>query len=417
LTAGEAGGHCAGDSGDRMELLPLLRASEQQFLAVVANIPGAVYRCACNADWEIRFMSEHIERICGFPASDFVGNKVRSYGSIIHPGERPYVIEEIDRALKGGSPYSLQYRVIHADGSVRWVSERGRAVLGGQGERLWLDGVILDVTEQVLAEQARDRAHEAENRLVAELKAREEAKRDFFATVSHELRAPLTAIEGYVELLSDQEPAQTLAQRRKTLGMISRNALRLRALVDDIFTLARLEAGEAAMTTGAVNIAEVIAEAVTAVQPSAAAKDLSLTRTEPNQKLIIEADADQIERVLVNLLSNAVKYTPKEGRIQVAATAEDRFAVVRVMDTGIGIPMQEQSELFGRFFRASNARQKSIPGTGLGLAIVRTIVVNHGGEIAIDSEEDRGTTVTVRLPLESHHGGPARGTRAGFHIR
>lgn len=384
-----------------MELLPLLRASEQQFLAVVANIPGAVYRCACTADWEIRFMSEHIERICGFPASDFIGNKRRSYGSIIHPADRPYVIEEIDRALKKGSPYSLQYRVIHADGSARWVSERGRAILGDRGEHLWLDGVILDVTEQVLAEQERDRAHEAENRLVAELQARDEAKRDFFATVSHELRAPLTAIEGYVEMLSDHEPAQTLAQRREMLGMISRNTLRLRALVDDIFTLAKLEAGAAATITRPVNMAEVIAGAVASVQPSAAAKNLSLTSTKPKRKLTVEADADQLEWALVNLLSNAVKYTPQAGRIEVAAIAEDSFAVVRVADTGIGIPKQEQRQLFTRFFRASNARQQSIPGTGLGLAIARTIVLNHGGDISFDSEEERGTTVTVRLPLQA----------------
>jgi PAS domain S-box-containing protein len=384
-----------------MELLPLLRASEQQFLAVVANIPGAVYRCACNEDWEIRFMSEHIERICGYPASDFIGNKIRTYGSIIHPGDRPYVVEKIDQALKNGSPYSLLYRVIHADGSARWVSERGRAILGEQGERLWLDGVILDVTEQVLAEQDRDRAHEAVNRLVAKLKASDEAKRDFFATVSHELRAPLTAIEGYVEMLGAQEPPQTMAQRREMLGMISRSTLRLRALVDDIFTLAKLEAGAAATTTRPVDMTEVLAAAVASVQPSAAAKNLGLTSTNQSRKLTVEADAEQLERALVNLLSNAVKYTPEEGRIEVAATMEDSFAVVRVADTGIGIPGREQGELCTRFFRASNARQKSIPGTGLGLAIVRTIVVNHGGDITFDSEEERGTTVTVRLPLQA----------------
>lgn len=113
-------------------------------------------------------MSQHIERICGFPASDFIDNVVRNYGSIIHPEDRAYVVEEIDRALEEGSPYSLQYRVIHADGGERWVSERGRAILGDGGERLWLDGVILDVTEQVLAEHDRDRA-EDELRRQAEL--------------------------------------------------------------------------------------------------------------------------------------------------------------------------------------------------------------------------------------------------------
>ena len=137
--------------------LPALR---EQFSAVVANIPGAVYRCACDADWTIQFMSEHIATICGYPAADFIGNAVRRYGSIIHPDDRPYVIEEIDRALEAGSPYTLQYRVIHADGGARWVCERGRAVLGQRGEHLWLDGVILDVTDQVLIEQDRDRAVE-----------------------------------------------------------------------------------------------------------------------------------------------------------------------------------------------------------------------------------------------------------------
>jgi diguanylate cyclase len=134
---------------------------EEQFWAVVANIPGAVYRCACSDDWPIRFISDYVELLCGYPASDFVDNAVRTYGSIIHPHDRPSVAEEIDRALEVGSPYALQYRVMHADGSVRWVSERGRAILGEQGERLWLDGVLLDVTDQVAAEQDRDRAEEA----------------------------------------------------------------------------------------------------------------------------------------------------------------------------------------------------------------------------------------------------------------
>jgi diguanylate cyclase (GGDEF)-like protein/PAS domain S-box-containing protein len=141
---------------------------EEQFWSVVANIPGAVYRCACVDDWPIRFISDHIELLCGYRAADFIDNAVRTYGSIIHPHDRPYVAEEIDRALEVGAPYALQYRVLHADGGVRWISERGRAILDESGERLWLDGVLLDATDQVLAEQDRDRA-EAALRQQAEL--------------------------------------------------------------------------------------------------------------------------------------------------------------------------------------------------------------------------------------------------------
>ena len=137
-----------------------LRTSEEQFRSVVANIPGVVYRCACDAEWTIQFMSEHIEEVAGYPASDFVGNRVRSYGSIIHPDDRLEVTAAIEEALAEGSPYSLQYRVVHADGGARWIAEQGRAILDGRGERLWLDGVIFDITQRTLTEQARDRAEE-----------------------------------------------------------------------------------------------------------------------------------------------------------------------------------------------------------------------------------------------------------------
>jgi len=103
--------------------------------------------------------------------------------------------------------------------------------------------------------------------------------------------------------------------------------------------------------------------------------------------------------VLINLLSNAVKFTPAPGEVEVDAAGDDGLAVIRVRDTGIGIPEHDQKELFTQFYRASNAVARRIPGTGLGLTIVRTIVTGHGGELSLESREGEGTTVTVRLPL------------------
>ena len=243
------------------------------------------------------------------------------------------------------------------------------------------------------------RLYEAENRLVEDLKSLDQAKSDFFATVSHELRAPLTSIEGYVEMLGDEEGGPVTAEQTTILEAVDRSAVQLRGLIDDVFTLSKLESGTSATVLRPVDMTQVIAEAAEAVQPSVAARGLDFTADCPAGGLMVEGDAGQLDQVLVNLLSNAVKFTPPRGKVQVTAAAENGSVVVQVLDTGIGIPAAEQDELFGRFFRASNVRDQPIPGTGLGLTIVHTIVAGHGGQVELKSQQDVGTVATVRLPL------------------
>jgi two-component system, OmpR family, phosphate regulon sensor histidine kinase PhoR len=202
------------------------------------------------------------------------------------------------------------------------------------------------------------RLFEAEGRLVEKLTSLDKAKSDFFATVSHELRSPLTSIEGYVEMLGDDPEYPLHDDQRHMVDAIERGASRLRILIDDVFTLAKLESGAFTAEARPVDIAELISGAVDMIRPSAAEKSLNPS----------------------------------------VAGAEAGIMVNGVADTGIGIPEAEQEKLFNRFFRASNAVDKAIPGTGLGLAIIRTIVVNHGGVISLDSQEDAGSTFTVELP-------------------
>jgi signal transduction histidine kinase len=261
----------------------------------------------------------------------------------------------------------------------------------------------VDAVESIAADTGRGlhhaRLYEAENRLVADLKSLDQAKSDFFATVSHELRAPLTSIEGYVEMLGDGEGGPVTADQHRMLDAVDRNAVRLRSLIDDVFTLSKLESGAFTTARQPVDIGQVIAGAVEELRPSVTGSGLALTSECAGHGLTVRGDRGQLDRVLVNLLSNAVKFTPAGGRIAVTAVTEDGTAVIEVSDTGIGIPDHDQKELFTRFFRASNAVARSIPGTGLGLAIVRTIVTNHGGEIDLHSQEAVGTVATVKLPL------------------
>ena len=261
----------------------------------------------------------------------------------------------------------------------------------------------VDAVESIAADLGRGlnhaRLYEAENRLVADLKALDTAKSDFFATVSHELRAPLTTIEGYLELLGEETAGPLTPRQRTMLATIGRGAARLHHLVDDVFTLAKLESSAFSLVMRPVHVADVVTSAVDAVRPSAAAGKLTLACPVPPRDLVVPGDSGQLERLLINLLSNAVKFTPERGKVGVTTAAHDGSAVICVRDTGIGIPARDQKELFTRFYRASNATARHIPGTGLGLTIVRTIVTRHGGELSLESAEDEGTTVTVRLPL------------------
>jgi signal transduction histidine kinase len=268
----------------------------------------------------------------------------------------------------------------------------------------------IDAVESIAADLGRGlrhaRLYEEENRLVGELRSIDRAKSDFVATVSHELRTPLTSITGYMEMMLDRELGELSAEQEHTLERVSRNAVRLQDLIEDLLTLSAIEAGTFTTVARPVSLLDIIAGAAEDIAPAAAAKGITLTTALSADGLVVDGDANQLVRVLMNLLSNAVKFTPEGGRIELTTDTDGGWAVVSVADTGIGIPDADKKDLFTRFFRASNATQQAIPGTGLGLAIIQTIIAGHGGELTLRSQEGTGTTVTVRLPL-AHAAGPA----------
>jgi signal transduction histidine kinase len=156
-----------------------------------------------------------------------------------------------------------------------------------------------------------------------------------------------------------------------------------------------------------LDLAGLVPAAADMIRPSAARGELALEVSCPDHEVLVDGDPEQLDRVLVNLLSNAVKYTPKGGSVALTVNDAGDSAVLTVADTGIGIPEQDQGSLSTRFFRASNAVEAAIPGSGLGLSIVDAIVTNHHGDLSVESAQDRGTTVTVRIPL--HAGAQAAG--------
>jgi PAS domain S-box-containing protein len=127
------------------------RLSAERYSTLIHNIPGAVYRCANDDAWTMEFVSGRVEEVSGYPPSDFIGNSVRTYASIIHPDDVLHVVEKVQEALNAKRPYVIEYRIIHADGSIRWVYEEGQGVFDYNGEFLYLDGVIFDITDMLAA--------------------------------------------------------------------------------------------------------------------------------------------------------------------------------------------------------------------------------------------------------------------------
>ena len=218
----------------------------------------------------------------------------------------------------------------------------------------------------------------------------------FVATVSHELRTPLTSISGFLEMMQEEE--QELGESGKRyLDVIRRSTNRLHALVEDLLMIAQIEAKRVELQLGPVDVAELTSRAVEAVRPTADDKGVTL-EVFTDHPPMVRGDQNRLTQVLDNLVSNAVKFTNDGGAVKVSISADGADVRLVVADTGIGVPLDEQGQVFSRFFRASTATQLAIPGTGLGLAISRALVEQHGGTITFDSQEGEGTQVVVTLP-------------------
>ncbi len=218
----------------------------------------------------------------------------------------------------------------------------------------------------------------------------------FVATVSHELRTPLTSISGFLEMMQDEEEGLGESGRRY-LDVIRRSTERLHGLVEDLLLVAQIEASRVELQREQLDLRQLVASAVETARPAADEKGVTLAVVldHPSE---VTADRSRIAQVLDNLVSNAVKFTNGGGNVTVTLAGDGDSVQLVVADTGIGVPADEQGQVFSRFFRASTATQRAIPGTGLGLAISRALVEQHGGTISFASREGEGTQVTVTLP-------------------
>jgi signal transduction histidine kinase len=227
-----------------------------------------------------------------------------------------------------------------------------------------------------------------------------EQNRRFVADASHELRTPLAALRG--ELESGVEQARALPELNDRAGSALEEVERLTKIVDALFAISRLDAGESQQEWARFDLAALAASTTEQMSLLAVDKGISVG-CDVEGKVSVEGDRFRIKQVVVNLLDNAIKYTSPEGTVSLNIHARDGKAVIEVVDTGIGIPAGALPHIFERFFRVDKARSREAGGAGLGLAIVKSICTAHGGQVFVESAEGRGSRFTVELPLAQSH--------------
>jgi PAS domain S-box-containing protein len=349
---------------------------------IIANMGEGV--CLVTTGNErIVFANPSLERMLGYGPGELVGRHAIEVmlPRDLTPSEEEER-EEARRCLQKQGHCLYEGRRVRRDGTTLWCRTTTTTFEHPRYGEVWV-AVQQDVTEERRARRA-----------AAEL---ERAKSEFLSSISHELRTPLTSILGYAALL--REDTEEIAEAGDHIDVIERNARRQLRLVEDLLSIARIQAGEFEVHRCPVDLNEVVRLGVEGMRPAADEAGLRLELDCEGPARVL-GDGDRLDQVLANLLSNAIKFTPRGGRVSVRLSTTADEAVLLVTDTGPGIQPQERSRLFERLFRGDDVKRLQVSGAGLGLAIARSIVEAHDGTIEAQTDpECGGATFELALPL------------------
>lgn len=234
---------------------------------------------------------------------------------------------------------------------------------------------------------------------ITEFKRIELIKSQFVSMVAHELKAPLAAVQGYLNILADEK---INLPKEKKQEYLTRSITRLKSLsdlVNDLLDISRMELKTKHREIEDININEIIKNTLQLFEIELKKKEIHVEINTQENLPTIKADYNEITRLITNLISNAIKYNKDKGKIIIDVSSSTNYLQIKITDTGIGMKPEEKSKLFNEFFRAKNEKTRGISGTGLGLSIVKKIVDSYYGKIDVDSEFDKGTTFTINLPI------------------
>lgn len=271
------------------------------------------------------------------------------------------------------------------------------------------DEIVIAVQNALSVQEIRDlndtlqqRVNEATKELRlsnAQLRKLDEAKDEFISMASHQLRTPLTSIKGYVDMILEGDAGEITPTQRKFLTEAFVSSERMVHLINDFLNVSRLQTGKFMIDKRPVDLAKVVGQELDSLKISAVGRDLSFRYKSPKDIPHLMLDEGKIRQVIMNFADNALYYSRPGSHIDVSLQLEGDDIVLRVKDTGIGVPEEEQARLFSKFYRASNARKQRPDGTGVGLYLAKRVIVEHGGSVVFSSTEGKGSIFGFRLPV------------------
>jgi len=373
-----------------LELGQMLRQQQEEASRGHAILTSIVDGVVVNdAEGDTILVNPAAERILGEPAEDLVGQDFHAPLAIFDEPGREDAVDAMGALL--GTPAAKVHKVFKMtlDVDDRVIHAHLSPVLTERGDLIGVVTVLRDITKEVEADRT---------------------KNEFVSNVSHELRTPMTAIKGYTDLLHSGAVGAINEEQERFLAIIKNNADRLTALINDLLDISRVDTGRVRFVPQSVQIGDVISGVVNALAPEAHRKNQTLTYEVVGGLPDLMGDRNRLTQVLTNLVGNAIRYTPNEGEIEVLAYPVEGAVRMDVRDTGIGIAPEDLGRIFERFYRSEHPMVREAGGSGLGLSIAKMFVEMHGGRLWVESEQGKGSTFTVILPM------PVRGEGEGRRV-
>jgi len=391
------------DITERKQAEEVLKESKEYLELALSAASMGTWHWNIKTDQDTR--DANFNSMLGLKAAEST-QSVKDFIQYVHPDDRAVVDEEIKRAIRERDIYCIEFRIVRPDGTIYWLSDRGKIYYDQKNEPAYMTGAVFDITERKQAEETLlntnrqlEEATAKANEMTAQAEAANEAKSLFLANMSHEIRTPMNAIIGFTELLTDE---QLSGEQKEKLNIIKYSSQHLLSLINNILDFSKIEVGKLDTEIITCSLGQLLNSIESMMGPKAKEKGIEFEVIENNGlPAQISTDPTRLRQCLVNLTGNAIKFT-EQGYVYIKVSLEtaDNKSNIRfdVEDTGIGVPEDRQDAIFESFTQADGSTARKYGGTGLGLTITKQLAELLGGKLTLTSEVGKGSVFSLVIP-------------------